>query len=417
MKTVFICTALCLLGSDCAQQEAAEPEVVVQVKLESAHSEDLEVTETAPASIFPRSEAKVASPLTATIQRLNVRKGDQVRKGQILAELARGDLEAQHAEAMAQMADAQANLEKVTSGTLPTDTERARGELEKATAALAEAEKIFERREKLFQEGAIPERELLVSKTRYEQAKTDQQVAQKTLEFLTSRSMEQDVRMAESRLEEAKARLDYVRAQLEYALIRSPSDGVVTEQFLYPGDMAKSDSPVFTVVDLSVAVARGQFPESRAAALRKGQECWFQTSNFPEDRFKGSTTVVSQTVSPVSRTIEVWCEIPNRKDPLKAGAFGELTVVTGMRRDAITVPQAAVQFEEGTQRGVVWTVDEEGLAHSREVTTGVVSQGRVEILSGLKSGQSVVIEGGYGLAEDIKVHAVEAGSSEALDDK
>jgi len=220
------------------------------------------------------------------------------------------------------------------------------------------------------------------------------------------------VRMAQSRLEEARARLDYTQTQLEYAQIRSPSSGVITEQFLYPGDMAKPDSPIFTVTDLSVAVARGQFPDSRATTLRQGQVCWFETVDLPQDCFKGSMTVISQAVDPLRRTVEVWCEIPNRSGQLRANVFGKLTVVTETRPGATTVPLTAVQFEEGTDRGLVWTVAEDSLARSRQVTTGVVLEGRVEIVSGLKPGENVVVEGGYGLAENVKLSTTGLTGSE-----
>jgi HlyD family secretion protein len=413
MKTAILAFPLLLLAGGCAQPEAVEPDVVVQVKTEAARSEDIQVTISAPASVFPRSEAKVTSPLTAPIERLETKKGDSVRKGQPLAQLVRSDLEAQRAETIAQVADAEANLEKVTSGTLPGDIERAQGQVEVAAAALAEAQQVYESRQALFKEGAIPERELLVSKTQFEQARTTHRVAEKSLELLQKRSSEQDRLIAQSRLHQAQARLSYIETQLDYAEVRSPFDGVITEQFLYPGDMAKPDSPIFTVMDLSVAVGRGQFPESQAGTLRKGQVCSFEGLDTPGQRFTGKTTVINKAIDPVRRTVEVWCEIPNRMNSLKAGAFGQLGVVTETRHNATTVPLAAVQFEEGTKDGVVWEIGSDDLAHERKVTTGTVSGEHVEVASGLNAGANVVIEGGYGLAEGIKVRTAAPGAQES----
>ncbi len=401
-----------LLATGCAEPEAAEPTVVVAVKTDIARHEDMEVTVSAPATVFPRSEAKVASTLTAPIENLQAQKGDRVRVGQPLAQLRKSDLEAQRAEAEAQVADAAATLEKVTTGTLPADVERARGDVEKAEAALAEAQKIYEQRQVLFQEGAIPERELLLSKTQFEAARTDQRVAENALDLLQRQSGQQDQRIAQSRLEQAQARLAYIKTQLDYAEVRSPVDGVITEQFLYPGDMAKPDSPIFTVMDLSVAVARGQFPESETGALRKGQQCLFSKLDSPEQGFRGKTTVVNQAVDPVRRTVEVWCEIANREGALKAGAFGQINVVTANRPEAVTVPQAAIHFEEGTSRGVVWSVDAGGSVHERKITAGVISNGRAEIVEGLQAGEKVVVEGGYGLEEGVKVRPEEPAASE-----
>jgi HlyD family secretion protein len=413
MKTAILALTLLLLANGCAQPEAVEPEVVVQVKTEAARSEDIQVTVSAPASVFPRSEARVTSPLTAPIERLEVQKGDVVHKGQPLAHLMRSDIEAQRAEAAAQVADAEATLEKVTAGTLPGDIERAQGQVENAAAALAEAQKVYESRQALFKEGAIPERELLISKTQFDQARTAHRVAGKSLELLQKRSSEQDTLIAQSRLRQAQARLSYIETQLDYAEVRSPFDGAITEQFLYPGDMAKPDAPIFTVMDLSVAVARGQFPENQAGGFREGQSCSFEGLDTPGERFTGKTTVINKAIDPMRRTVEVWCEIANRTSSLKAGAFGQLNVVTETRHNATTVPLAAVQFEEGTRQGVVWEIGGDGLAHERKVTTANVSGGRVEIVSGLKAGANVVIEGGYGLAEGIKVRTAAPAAQES----
>ncbi len=412
MKSSIGVLFVVLLAAGCAAPDAPEPDRVVAVRTSVAATSDVEVAVEAPATVFARSEAKVAARLTAPVERLEVRKGDRVRRGQVLARLVRDDLDAQRAEAAAQVADGKANLEKVSAGTVPAEVERARGEVEATAAALAEAETIYRRRQTLFTEGAIPERELLLSKTSYEQAQTAHRVAKSSLDLLLTGSRQQDVRMAESRLQQAEARLAYVEAQLGYAEIRSPFDGTVTEQFLYPGDMTKPDTPIFTVMDLSTVVARGQFSSDRSAEVRNGQACSFESIDSPGLRFRGAVTVVNQAVDLTRRTVEVWCDIPNREGRLKAGTFGKVAVVTATHAEAVTVPVTAVQFEEGKKEGICWQVGSDGIVHGRRVTTGVLSEGRVEILEGLRPGETVVMEGGYGLTEGATVSARTAASPE-----
>src|SRR5207247_8755631 len=95
-------------------------------------------------------------------------------------------------EAAASVNDAQANLQKISAGTLPTEIERARGELITAEAGLNQAQKIYDRRSQLFQQGAIPQRELLVSQTELAQAKSAYEVAKKTLKLLTTQTQDTD---------------------------------------------------------------------------------------------------------------------------------------------------------------------------------------------------------------------------------
>lgn len=400
---ILLASSIILAG--CAWREETEPpKPVVAVKVARAQTEDLRVQVRAPASVFGRAQASIAARITAPVRALKAGKGEAVAAGQVLAELDDSDLRAQRAEAEAAVADAQATLQKTAAGTLPADVERAQGQLATAEAALNQAQKIYERRRQLFQQGAIPGRDLLLSETELAQARTSRDVARKSLELLEGQSRERDIRIAESRLEQARARLAYIEAQLQFTRLRSPFAGTITEQFVYPGDMARPDAPVFTIVDLAVAVARAQVPEAEAAGVRAGQVCWFSSVDGGGAGRAGRVSVVNQAVDPARRTVEVWCEIPNSDSGLRAGAFGEVRIATGSRARAVTVPLPAVQFIEGTNKGTVLVVDERRLARKRDVETGQVAEGKVQIRQGLQGGELVVIEGGYGLPDETEVY-------------
>ena len=399
---IAILTTTCLLLAGCAAREEPQTKPIVAVKVARVETTDVKVSVQAPATIHPREQANIAARITAPIGALRVRKGDSVTAGQVLALLENRDVVAQRAEAAAAVRDARASLEKTSAGTLPTDVERARGQLASAEAALNQAQKIYERRQQLFKEGAIAGRDLLLSQTDYSKAKTDQEVAKKSLELLEHQSREQDIRMAQSRLEQAQARLASVEAQVAYTEIRSPFAGTVTEQFMYPGDMAKPDGPIFTVMDLEVVVARAQVPESQAAAVRQGQPCAFAPVDSPGAGFSGQVSVVNRAVDLARRTIEVWCQIPSPKS-LRAGAFGSLAIQTGVELNSLSVPLAAVQFVEGVAKGTVLVVDAKRIAHTREVETGQTFDGKVQIKRGLTAGELVVIEGGYGTPDGTEV--------------
>jgi len=245
---------------------------------------------------------------------------------------------------------------------------------EDAAATLRQAQQVCDRREQLFAEGAIPQRELLASQTE---------------------------------LAQARARHDLIEAQLRFTELTSPFAGVITEQFLYPGDMAKPETPVFTVTDLSRIVARAQVAEADAGKLRTGQVGAFHPTDAGEESFEGRVTVVNRAVDPARRTIEAWLEIPNGAGRIRAGAFGNVEFVTGSAPGSVVVPVEAVEFVSGTRKGSVLVVDGKQIAHRREVEAGDVSGGRVQILGGLKAGETVVLEGGYGLPDETEVRFAE----------
>jgi RND family efflux transporter MFP subunit len=240
-----------------------------------------------------------------------------------------------------------------------------------AVAALRQAEAQKARRAELYAQGAIPHRELQTAET----------------EELQSR-----------------ARLEKVDAQIRFTELRSPFAGTIVEQQLYAGDMVKPDTPVFTVVDMTVAIARAQVPEAEIEGVKVGQSGRFSTGG--ETAHAGKITMVNQAVDPARRTVEVWCEIPNAGGDLRDGVFGHLTILTGTRPRRVVVPRAAVQLGEGGA-GTVMVVeagrDGGKIAHKREVQTAAVLDDRVAIGKGLAAGETVVVEAGYGLPDGSEV--------------
>lgn len=409
MRYHFLCIWLAIAVFSCTKQDEREaPKPVVNVKVAIAEERDIEITIHAPASVYPREQANIAARLTAPIRELKARKGDSVKANDVLARLENRDLIAQHDEAVAAITDAEAALAKLSTGTLPTELERARGEVATTEAALNQAQKNYDRRSQLFEQGAIPQRDLLVAQTELAQAKTNHDVAVKALELLQTQSQSRDIQIAQSRLAQARSRASFLETQLGFAEIRSPFAGTITEQFMFPGDMAKPDAPVFTLADLSVAIARAQAPEAGVVSVRQGQACLLTPTDQPDQSFPGHITVINGAVDPARRTVEVWCEIANSKRQLRAGVFGNLSITTSILPKAVVVPLNAVQFEQGTHRGFVMVVGSDKKAVKKEVEAGPSAGSWVSVRSGLHKGEAVIVEGGYGLPEGTEVKTAEA---------
>src|SRR5262249_49762037 len=97
---------------------------------------------------------------------------------------------------------------------------------------------------------------------------------------------------------------------------------------------------------------------------------------------------------------------------LKGGDFGALSITTGAARQGVVVPVAAVQFAEDGKKGTVMVVDSKNIAHAKEVETGETVGGRVRVIAGLNGGETVIVEGGYGLPDKTEVR-----NKEEKDDK
>ncbi len=405
MKYFFFLLPLFFLVS-CRSGEQAETRPIVAVSVQRVSVEDVPLVVVAPASIFGRTEAHIASRITAPVGQVLVHKGETVKKGQLLAVLERNDLEAEQTEASSGVAAAEASLQQAQAGRIPDQLSQARADLAAKTAALDLAQKTHERRKRLFSEGAISGRELQVSEVEEIKAKAEFDAAKTRLDLLDRQISGTDLKIAQNLLVQAKARQDLATANLGFAELRSPIDGVVTDETLYAGDMAKPDVPVFTVADLSSAVARAQVSADKAGSVSTGQACSFDqerdvAASGPQR--PGKITVVNQAVDPARFTVEVWCEIPNAGHAFKAGVFGSIRIAVGQAAGAVVVPSSAIEFEEGTERGKVYTVDGQHIAHLHEVQAVPLDDSHVRVLAGLKAGDLVITEGQYGLPDETKV--------------
>ncbi len=408
----YIALILCSLTLvQCGEKkEETEVKPLVTVKTAKAEQTDIPLTVAAPATLFPRTQASIAARITAPIRELRARKGDSVQAGQVLALLENRDLVAQRRESAAAVADAQATLQKAASGTVPSDIEHARGQLETAQASLNQSQKIYDKRQDLFKQGAIPARDLLVSQTELANAKTNVDVAAKSLDLLKNQSGGRDIKIAESRVEQAQARLSLIDTQLLYAEIRAPFAGTITDQFQYAGDMASPATPIFTLMDVAVLIARAQVPEAAVAQIKLGQPCSFESA-------QGRVSVINKAVDPARRTVETWCEIARPASSLRAGVFGQLSVGTGSVQKATVVPASAVQFEEGTHNGFILVVDNKSIVHKKDIEGGEVFDGKVEIKKGLQPGETVVVEGAFGTPDGTQVQLAGAKPAEAKKEK
>ena len=406
-----------LAGCGKSAKEEEAPASVAVVKVAQVTQRDLDITVTAPGTIFAREQANIASRVTAPIRILQAKKGDSVTAGQVLAQLDNRDAEAQRADAAAQLADAQAALERLKSGTVPAEAERLRGQVETAQAAFDLARKNVERRQQLFDQGAIPNRDLLQSQTDLAQAGTALNVAKRSLDLMQNQTTSLDIRSAQARVDSAKARLELAATQLQFTEIRSPFAGTITDQMMYPGDMASPSAPTFQLMDLAVVNARAQVPDNAAAPIRAGQHCEFVSSDAAIGSLPGRVTTISRALDPQRRTVEVWCEIENPQRRLQGNVFGNVTVTSGHMTKAAVVPKSAVQFKEGTRAGTVLVVDDKMVGHIREIQAGDAAGDVIPVMSGLQPGESVVVEGGYGLPDKTQLQLAKADNPSADKDR
>lgn len=207
----------------------------------------------------------------------------------------------------------------------------------------------------------------------------------------------------EAAMKSNEARVAAARSRLSDTVIRAPFDGRVGLRRVSVGSLVNPGTVITTLDDITVIKVDFAVPENFLASLRTGLSVSATSAAFPGRRFDGTVASVDSRVDPVTRSITVRAIVPNADHALKPGMFLSVRLARD-ERNALMVPEAALVPEQSRQ---FLYVVEDGRAHRREVRIGRREPGKVEVLSGLESGETVIVEGTQKVREGGAVRQVE----------
>lgn len=297
--------------------------------------------------------SRVVLPLTGRVASVLVRVGDSVAQGQPLLTVESGDADA----AVSSLQVAQATVTQ-------------------AKSALAKAQMDLDRQNDLFEHGAVPKKEVFNT-----QAITVQ--AQAALE------------QAQAAREQARRRLQILGIQPDSygqrVTIHAPIAGKILEMSVANGEFRNDLSDtLMTIADLSSVWVTSDVPETSIRLVKLGEPVTIQLSAYPGETFRGRVALIGDTVDSLTRTIKVRAELPNPAGRLKPEMFGGIQLAE-QTETRPTVPAAAVIATDG--KALAWREVSSGVFEKVPVTTGVQVGGRIAILSGLRPGDRVVVDG------------------------
>ncbi len=345
------------------------------VQVATVGRENLQSKVSANGKVQAVTKADISANVMGQVTRLAVKEGDRVTRGQFLMEIDPRSARA-NADAM------QANLQAAQS------------DLISATANLAQAKSDLTRAKANREAG-------IIAAADFEKIRTTQETAQATQE--TSRL----------RTEQAKANVAQSHVGLGNSSITAPMDGVVTARRIelgetaVPGIQNSAGTVLVTISDMSKVEAEMEVDEASIPSVKLGQEAQIRIDAYPNQTFRGQVTEVGG--SPMLKLssneatkfkVKVWI-----KDPpltIKPGLSAQADIYTGSRDQALSIPFQALVMREiklkpgethkpGTPReeeGVF--LQEGGKAKFVPVKTGLMGDLSVEILSGLKGGETLV---------------------------
>lgn len=353
----------CLLALACSRnpnatsEESAEsqPEAVSEVTLTRVARADvtalLAVTGTLAA--LPNQDVRVSSLVPGRVAGMMVAEGDHIRAGQLLAKIEDRPFLDQIQQADAAVAQARANLENARLNR--------------------------ERNESLFQRGIAARKDL-------ESARTEETVNA-------------------AALRQAEATLALTRLQLARTEVRSPLDGIVVKRLVSVGEQVDGTAaqPIFEVANLTEVELFGNVPASYLPKIQVGGRLTASADAFPGKSFAGRVVAISPAVDPSTNVGVVRIRITNAAGLLRLGMFLSAQAPIETHPGALAVPPPAVYRDEQNQPRVYRVTGDR--AEAVPVKLGIETPTQVELLSGVREGDTVILTGGYGLGERAQVRA------------
>lgn len=283
------------------------------------------------------------SRMAGTIEKLTVKSGETVKKGQLVARLARNDLKAQRERDALGVLKAEASLADLTSGAREQEKNEAAAHADIARANFARASNDFNRAESLLREGAISQAEFEKLETALEQGKNQLKAAESKLSLLEAGSRPQLINAARAEVERSRAILKSTEAMLEDLNIYAPIDGVVLTRNYEEGEFIQMGASVATLANLGDLWINLYIPTDDLPHIKLGQKVNFTVSGT-NTVFAGVVEEIASKGEYTPKTIQTKKErtnvvfavkigIKNEGGVLKPGMPADVAFQRGLRND------------------------------------------------------------------------------------
>jgi HlyD family secretion protein len=351
---------------------------------------DIAKSVVATGKIQPITKVELKSKASGLVEKLYVDINQHVHKGQVLAQLDQQEILAQVAAQKAQLAASQANV-------VTYQQNIAQDKVNAEAPDLPMYRDTYERNLQMLREGIVSQQTLDNAERDYLANKNKQQSAQAQIGVDTAK-----LKQAQAQVQQAQASLDQLNEQLSYTTLVSPMDGVVLSRDVEVGDAVSSilvlgstATLVMTLGDTTQVYVNGKVDEADIGNVYLGQPARIRVESFPNRIFNGKVTKIAPLGVEKDNvtTFEVRVSIDNPSGELKANMTANAEILIKEDKAVLSVPAAAVVYDVD-KKASVFAPDPKQKDGQRKVAVkaGISNGSRIEILDGLKEGETVVLQ-------------------------
>lgn len=372
--SAFLCCLLPFAGwvilTGCQQKNAAAVKPVeappVEVRVVRVESRPFTSTVAVTGTLVSRTRVEVKAETIGRVLRFPKEEGDAVAAGEPVI--------------WVDDQDARLALKQAESAVLVGEAA-----LERAKVLEAHSRSELERARNLLKSGGITEKDFKAAE-------------------LAERDARAQAALAEAQLEQARAAVSVAGKRVADTVVRAPVAGEIQQKFVNPGAYVEMATPVFTLVDNRRLELESSVPSADIARLRPGQAVTFSVNSYPGEKFEGRLIEILPAVDAQSRSAKVRVQV-GASGKLKAGMFAQGEILTGIQKEAVVIPAAAVYRDDRSAKDSYVFVVEDGKAVRRAVRIGREADSMLEITEGLKPGDVLIAEQSVEVAEGVKIRA------------
>jgi HlyD family secretion protein len=386
----IIVVVVVLLGAVVVYALSTGGNKIDPTKLAKVEKHDLAKSVVATGKVQPITNVEIKSKASGIVKKLFVDASDKIKKGQLLAQLDKEEIQAQVEQGHAALAGSQASMKGAEA-----DYERSKVDAEGPDVPLLK--RAYDRATGMAKDGVVSTSALEDAQKNYELALNKQNVAKAQLTVLKAR-----IAQAQAQVARDQANLKQLEEQLSYTDIVAPIDGVLLSRDVEIGDavssilvLGSSATLVMTLGDTSEVYVKGKVDESDIGKVYLGQPARIKVESFKDKTFSGKVTKISPLGVEKDNvtTFEVRVSINNPGGELKAAMTANAEIILEEHKDVLQIPEGAIIYDKD-KKASVEVPDPKGKDGKRKVAVniGISNGAKTEVLSGLKENDEVVLQ-------------------------
>ncbi len=368
--------------------------------------EDLSATITSNGKVEPIFAAVARAEFPTFVDKVMATEGQAVRRAQVILTLDAADVRSQLAQARSDLLSAQNDLRNARAGGPPDQVAQLDGDLQAAQLQVKNLEATEQALEGLVAKQAATQDELAQNQASLAKARGNLQALQARKQDLAQRASA-IVQGADLRVSQAQELAQSLEEKVRSATVTAATDGTLYSLPVSAGDYVKVGDTLAEMADLRHVRVRAFVDEPDIGSLEPNQNVTVTWDAKPGRTWTGRTEQVPKQVVPRGmRSVgELLCSVDNDRLELLPNTNVQVVIMVRSRHAALVVPRAAVLEDNGKRYVFVFADDK---VRRRDISVGVASASKYEIVSGLTPNDRVALPGEQVLRDGMEVRAEEA---------